>query len=390
VLSNAKVCVITVVCNLRRIVQINFLVKSEESRFIVATCRNKTRDTGVRSGIDFNKGSMDSQRIMEILLARMDANTKTMQEQAEANTRALRKTMMTNQDVLIKTVKEEMRAMVDACHKEMMAYLGKTEADTEKPDPIPGMMQSTENHQEIPKGEAAVIPVKGWKKQRRARKPAAGRRGEPNELTRSDCGSGKHLAAACRKVSRCATVAWRKRNVVRRIVIQENYGPRSTLTAAGIMTTRCAKVARGREHGLQRQGKDDIAPITHKQRKEEGKGLWKGPECNSGIRDRGLREQLQGTMGIRDLCGRGPLYLRNKGTTSGINKRAIVLEIAKRVVVTPSWFRKIRKWTLWRGRLPPKRKKSHVRGKSQANVGTPATPGVTAHTVCVCERERER
>jgi hypothetical protein len=36
------------------------------------------------------------------------------------------------------------------------------------------MMQSTEEQQEIPKGEAAVIPVKGRKKRRRARKPAAG------------------------------------------------------------------------------------------------------------------------------------------------------------------------------------------------------------------------
>jgi hypothetical protein len=44
VLSNAKVCVITIVCNLRRIVQINFLVKSEESTFIVVALPSKTRD----------------------------------------------------------------------------------------------------------------------------------------------------------------------------------------------------------------------------------------------------------------------------------------------------------------------------------------------------------
>jgi hypothetical protein len=41
----------------------------------------------------------------------------------------------------------------------MMACLGKMEAGTEKTEPDPGMMQSTEWHQEIPKGEAAVIPV---------------------------------------------------------------------------------------------------------------------------------------------------------------------------------------------------------------------------------------
>jgi hypothetical protein len=44
VLSNAKVCVITVVCNLRRIVEINFLVKSEEPTFIVVALPSKTRD----------------------------------------------------------------------------------------------------------------------------------------------------------------------------------------------------------------------------------------------------------------------------------------------------------------------------------------------------------
>jgi hypothetical protein len=43
VLPNSKVCVITVVCNLRRIVQINFLVKSEESTFIVVALPSKTR-----------------------------------------------------------------------------------------------------------------------------------------------------------------------------------------------------------------------------------------------------------------------------------------------------------------------------------------------------------
>jgi hypothetical protein len=31
-----------------------------------------------------------------------------------------------------------------------MAGLGKTEADTEKTEPDPGLMQSTEEHQEIP------------------------------------------------------------------------------------------------------------------------------------------------------------------------------------------------------------------------------------------------
>jgi hypothetical protein len=49
--------------------------------------------------------------------------------------------------------------MLDGSHKKIMAYLGKTVADTEKPDCDSGMMQSAEEHQEFTKKEAAVMPV---------------------------------------------------------------------------------------------------------------------------------------------------------------------------------------------------------------------------------------
>jgi hypothetical protein len=54
----------------------------------------------------------------------------------------------------------------------------------------------------------------------RGQKLAAGRRGEPNELTQGDCGSRRKLVAACRKVSRHARVAWCKRKVFRKIWTQ--------------------------------------------------------------------------------------------------------------------------------------------------------------------------
>jgi hypothetical protein len=72
---------------------------------------------------------MESQQIVEVLLfmqAKMDAN--------------------------IKAYHEVMMAMLNAYHERMMACLGKTEADTGKTELDPGMMQSTEEHQEIPKG----------------------------------------------------------------------------------------------------------------------------------------------------------------------------------------------------------------------------------------------
>jgi hypothetical protein len=74
------------------------------------------------------------------------------------------------------------------------------------------MMQSVAEHQVAPKEDAVVKPVEGRKKRHRDRKPAAGRRGEPKKMTRSDCGARRKLVAACRKVSSCETVAWRKRN----------------------------------------------------------------------------------------------------------------------------------------------------------------------------------
>jgi hypothetical protein len=112
------------------------------------------------------------------------------------------------------------------------------------------MMQSVTENQVALKEDVVVKPVKGRKKRHRGRKPVAGQRGEPKEQTRSDCRSGKKLAVACRMVSICATVAWHKRNHVRKIVTEENCVSRKEFVAAGIRTSRCAKEARGREHGL--------------------------------------------------------------------------------------------------------------------------------------------
>jgi hypothetical protein len=65
----------------------------------------------------------------------------------------------------------------NACHEA-------TEADTEKTEPGPGRMQSIEDHQEIPKGEATVMSVGGLRKRRRFRKLAAESRQKPKERTR--------------------------------------------------------------------------------------------------------------------------------------------------------------------------------------------------------------
>jgi hypothetical protein len=89
-----------------------------------------------------------------------------------------------------------------------------TEADIEKIEPVA-------KHQEVHREGATVMPVGELTKQRRGRKQAAGRREEPEKLNRGICGSREKLAAACRKVYRRATVAWRKMEHFKKILYAE-------------------------------------------------------------------------------------------------------------------------------------------------------------------------
>jgi hypothetical protein len=225
-----------------------------------------------------------------------------------------------------------------------------------------------------------VKPVKGRKKRHRDRKPAAGRRGEPNELTRGDCGSEKKLAAACKKITRRATVAWHIRNVLRKIVTQGNCEPRSTLTTAGIMMTRHAGVAWRRENYVRKDWTTDKV-------KREARRAW--------MLRRRLRSRQESGKQLRDLGGRRPLHRRKRkptkngiegcnagqrshlGSEGTLNKKLYEIfrgRMAKQIVGTPSGLRKIIKWTLWRGRPPPKRKKKLQIQEEPDNVGSPATP----------------
>jgi hypothetical protein len=144
-------------------------------------------------------------------------------------------------------------------------------------------------------------------------------------------------------MTRRAEVAWRKKSVIRKIRAQENCGPRKKLTAAG---------------------------------------MRKGPECKNCIKGRGLSQQLRVKIGIKDLSDRRPLYVRKKRATAidmgrwssrqlsllgrrvsayEALKKTLDLEFVKRARGMSSGLWKIRKWTLWRGRPPPKRKKRSCR-----------------------------
>jgi hypothetical protein len=100
----------------------------------------------------------------------------------------------------IKSGQAEVRSIVRAFHEEMDACVGSRrddrketmsfqetkEAHLECEERTSVTEESEEKHQEAPKKYAVGKQFKGRKKRHRGRKPAAGRRGEPKELTRGD------------------------------------------------------------------------------------------------------------------------------------------------------------------------------------------------------------
>jgi hypothetical protein len=79
-------------------------------------------------------------------------------------------------------------------------------------------------NQEIPRVDAAVMPVGGMRKRCRGRNLAAECHQKPKETTQEKCGSRKRLVVARRGMTRCAKVAWQKGNVFRRKLTQGPCG----------------------------------------------------------------------------------------------------------------------------------------------------------------------
>jgi hypothetical protein len=103
-------------------------------------------------------------------------------------------------------------------------------------------MQSIEENQEIPKGEAAVMPVGEPRKRCRVWNLAADRRQKRKERTRGYRWSRRKSAAASRSVSRRAKVVCRKRKLVGKIRIQESPESRKELAVARRKVPRRVKV----------------------------------------------------------------------------------------------------------------------------------------------------
>jgi hypothetical protein len=102
--------------------------------------------------------------------------------------------------------------------------------------------------------------------------------------------------------------------------------------------THCAGVAQHKGHHSQGQGKGNVVQETQKEQTFR-KRCWMQQECNNGIKNRDLKEQL---------C------LGSKGNVNKTFRETLGLEITNRIARSSVTIRKMSVRTLWRGWLPPK------------------------------------
>jgi hypothetical protein len=77
-------------------------------------------------------------------------------------------------------------------------------------------MESKPVHWEVSKEDAVVKPVEGQRNRRREKNLAMDHGQKMKEETRGYCRSRKRVTVAGRRMTRCAKVAWGKRNSVRK------------------------------------------------------------------------------------------------------------------------------------------------------------------------------
>jgi hypothetical protein len=196
-----------------------------------------------------------------------------------------------------------------ACHEA-------TDADLEKTEPDPGMMQSVGSIKE----DSIVKPAKERRKRGRGRKLTAGRSGEPKELNRGYCGSRKRVATASRRTSHHARVARRKRNSFTKIGTLEMCGRLNGRSQEG------PSVEQGQRNNRTRntfaRGTRILCMLWRRE-------LIRKKDTN-GTENRDFKEQR---------------HLGNERITSGIYKKIIGQEIMNRAVGLSSRLRRIKNWT---------------------------------------------
>jgi hypothetical protein len=94
-------------------------------------------------------------------------------------------------------------------------------------------------------------------------------------------------------------VAWRKRNLVRKIEIQDNCEPWKKWTVTGRKMTSRATVAWRSENVVRKNWIRNQAKRGIPKQRKDWEGLWKFPECNNGKRDQGIKQKLIAGCGQR-------------------------------------------------------------------------------------------
>jgi hypothetical protein len=165
----------------------------------------------------------DLKRMMKEMDAKTDTNQAMATKQEEILAEKKRQNKMRED---IKCGQAEMRSTLDEWLMDLKDGRKETTACNvvTETEPDPRMMHSVEEHQDIRKEEAVVVPVGEPRKWRRVSNLAAERHQKRKERAKGNRGSRRKSAAACRKVSRRAKVAWRKRNLFRKIRILEKCG----------------------------------------------------------------------------------------------------------------------------------------------------------------------
>jgi uncharacterized protein YlxW (UPF0749 family) len=164
-----------------------------------------TKEMNAKVDANQAKATKQEEMLAEIRTG-MDTDLNEMREEIKSNQAEMRSTICAFQSELKETIQHEIKAVIQPTRAELDETTACNGATGTEPDP--GMMQSIEEHQEIPKGEAAVMPVGEPRKQHRVWNLATDHRQKQKERTKGYSGSRRKLAATCRKVSNRAKVAW--------------------------------------------------------------------------------------------------------------------------------------------------------------------------------------
>jgi hypothetical protein len=213
-----------------------------------------------------------------------------MNAKMDGNQAQMRSTLCAFRSELKETIQQEMKAVIQPIRAELDETTTCQEATETEPDP--GVMQSIEEHQEISKREVALLPVGGPRKRHRVCNLPAERRQNIRERTRRNSGSRRKSIVACSKVSCRAIVAWRKRNIIRKVRIQESRESRKELAVARRKVLRREEVAWRKRH-IARKVCTRANVVREIQRgRAFGRRRQQEAECSNGISSRSVEKQV--------------------------------------------------------------------------------------------------